>query len=197
MQAILAVIVIVVLAFVGYQYLYRGEEPPATARQAAETAREAAQQAGQALTQAGQALTQGAQQMGQAVQEQAQGAGQALRQQVEETRGAVAGGTEVGRELSGALNDLRTALGNITDPAKVQDALPSLEGIETRLAGLQERAAQLPAEARNGIAGLINQSLPGLKGLAEQAGNLEGGERVKPTLQAIIARLEAWAKTPA
>jgi hypothetical protein len=36
-----------------------------------------------------------------------------------------------------------------------------------------------------------------LKELAAKAGTVQGAEAVKPALDAVIVKLEAWAKTPA
>ena len=112
MQLLLALVIVAVLAFFGWQYLQEGEPPPSL-QQAADTARQAAQQAGQALQQAGQA-----------VQEQSRLAGE-----------TVTGGIDVGREVGTMLGELRATMERLADPARLQEALPSLDSIETRLAG--------------------------------------------------------------
>ena len=60
MPALLVIIVLGVLAFIGYQYVYKQEQPPQTVEQATQQAKEAAgeavSKAREALTAAGQAL---------------------------------------------------------------------------------------------------------------------------------------------
>jgi hypothetical protein len=134
-------------------------------------------------------LQRAAEQAGQAIQE----AGRAI----EDKARAVTGSLDVGQEVGGVLGELRAALGNLTDPAKLQEALPNLEALDARLAGLQERVEQLPTTARGTVAGLVEQSLPALRSLSERVGSLQGGEPAKAKLDAIIDRLEGWAKAPA
>jgi hypothetical protein len=174
MQLLLALVVVAVLAFFGWQYLHQAEPPPSL-QQAAETARQAAQQAGQALQQAGQAL-----------QEQARAAGE-----------TVTGSLDVGREVGAMMGELRATMERLADPARLHEALPSLDSIEARLADMQQQVQALPSEARSAVAGAVNQSLPGLRNLSDRVGAMEGGAAVKEKIDAIIYRLEGWAKAPA
>lgn len=134
-------------------------------------------------------LEHAARQAGQALQE----AGRA----VEDKARALTGSVDVGQEVGSALGELRATLGSLTDPAKLQEALPNLDALDARLAGLQEQVAQLPVAARGTVAGLVEQSLPTLRSLSERVGSLQGGEAAKAKLDAIIDRLEGWAKAPA
>jgi hypothetical protein len=54
---------------------------------------------------------------------------------------------------------------------------------------------QLPAEGKKMLASAINSALPTLKAGADKVASL--GPELKPTLDAIIARLEGWAKAAA
>jgi hypothetical protein len=55
----------------------------------------------------------------------------------------------------------------------------------------------LPEAGRAQLASTVNAALPGLKDLSARMATTEGGQTLKPTLDAIIARLEGWAKAPA
>ena len=63
--------------------------------------------------------------------------------------------------------------------------------------GLAGTVEQLPAAGRAQLARAVNAALPSLKDLSARMGTTEGGQTLKPTLDAIIARLEGWAKAPA
>jgi hypothetical protein len=167
MRSLLAIVVVAALAFLGYRYLQESEAPPSL--------QQATQQAGQAL----------------------QEAGRVVQEKAEAARAAVTGGLDLGQEVSGTLGELRGTLAGLTDPAKLQDALPSLDALETKLAGMQAKVEELPTTARGAVAAAVNESLPTLRSLSERVGSLQGGEPVKAKLDAIIDRLEGWAKPPA
>jgi hypothetical protein len=44
---------------------------------------------------------------------------------------------------------------------------------------------------------VVATALPPLKELAAKAGTVQGAEAIKPALDAVIAKLEAWANAPA
>ena len=89
------------------------------------------------------------------------------------------------------------SLGSITDQASAQAALPSLEELKGKVDGVAAQVDQLPAEGKKLLAALVSAALPPLKELAAKAGSIQGAEAVKPAVDGILAKLEAWANAPA
>lgn len=148
MRWLVTVVVVVVLAFVGYRYFYPDE--------------------------------------GQEVAGPAEQAGEA------------ADGVDLGEEIGTSVNDTVSALEGITDRASAEAALPSLQAVESRLDELSGSVEQLSEEGREALASLLDDSLPELQDLVNKVEGIEGArEVVKPTLDGIMAKLEAWAEQPA
>lgn len=148
MRWLVTVVVVVVLAFVGYRYFYpdEGQEVAGPAEQA----------------------------------------------------GEVADGVDLGEEIGTSVNDTVSALEGIADRASAEAALPSLQAVESRLDELSGSVEQLSEEGREALASLLDDSLPELQDLVNKVEGIEGArEVVKPTLDGIMAKLEAWAEQPA
>lgn len=206
MRWIIGIVVVAVLVILGYQYFRPGSEQIAEqaeqpAEQAAETAQqatedaaeaagEAAQTAGEMAEEAGAATEQT---MGEATEEMAQ-AGEELAQ----SAALVVGDIDLGRELTGVVDRVSGALSGITDAASAEAALPMLNEVRTKLDDLTATVEQLPAEARTTLAGVVSGMLPKLQTLVDQVSGMEGvGDVVKPAVEPIMAKLDAWAKQPA
>jgi hypothetical protein len=185
MRVLIAVLVLAVLAFFGYR-LFQTEEAQQAVQEAAQQVQTTAQQA---TEQAKEAAAQAQQAAGEAAKAASEAAQQAA--------GLVVGGIDVGAELKKTMEQASTALGGITDQASAQAALPSLEELKGKVDGLTTQVEQLPAEGRKMLAGLVGTALPSLKELAAKAGSVQGAEAIKPTLDAMIAKLETWANAPA
>jgi hypothetical protein len=107
-------------------------------------------------------------------------------------------GVNLGEEIGTSVTETVSALGGITDKASAEAALPSLQAVETKLDELSGDVEQLPQHAKEALASLLDDSLPELKDLANKVEGIEGaGEVVKPTLDGIMAKLDAWTKQPA
>jgi small-conductance mechanosensitive channel len=155
-----------------------------TADEAADSAQETAEQATEATEQAADEATDTAEQA-------ADDAGQA-------TAALTEGGIDLGQEVGTAVSDAKTALEGITDKASAEAALPSLEGVKTKLDELGATVGKLPDAGKEALASLLDDSLPELQALVTKVEGIEGvGEVVKPTLDSIVATLEDWAKQPA
>lgn len=217
MRILIGLVVLAALAYVGFQ-TFRTDEGrqtlEETARQAAATAQEAAGQAATAARQAAQVAGEAAREVTQEAGELAgragDAAGEATRQAGEVVRDAgqaaqgagqpaalTVGDVDVGAELRGFVDRTRDTLANVRDQASAEAALPSLQDTRSKLDGLAAQVEQLPAEGRAQLANAVNASLPTLKDLAGRLAGTEGGQTLKPTLDAMIARLEGWAKAPA
>lgn len=219
MRWLITVVVIAIIAFVGYRYFYT-DEGQQVAQQVEETAGEAAQaveetaeeaaeavegatdQAADAAEQAAESTEQATESTEQAVDEAADTAQQAAESATESAEQSMAAltvdGVNLGEEIGTTVSDATSALEGITDKASAEAALPSLQGVESKLDELSSKVEQLPQQAKEALASLLDDSLPELKELASKVEGIEGvGEVVKPTLDGIMAKLDAWAQQPA
>lgn len=174
MRALIGIVVLAALAYFGFRLLQSEEAQQAlqeTTQQASSTVQSAAQAAGEAVRAAGQAA--------------------------QETANLVIGGVDVGAELKGLVEKASASLDSVTDQASAQAARPNLEEVQRQLDGLGAKVEQLPAEGRRLLASAVNAALPGLKEVANRVGSIQGAEGIKPTLDAMVAKLESWAKAPA
>ena len=74
-----------------------------------------------------------------------------------------------------------------------QAALPSLDELKDKVDGLAAQVDQLPAEGKKLLAGVVSTALPPLKELAAKASSIQGADTVKPSIDVMLAKLEAWA----
>jgi hypothetical protein len=202
MRTILVAALLVVLALVGYRYVQEGATPPASfeqaARQAGEAARTAAQAAGDAarrgVDEAGRLLEGGAERVeagARSLQEQARGV-------ADDTQARVVNGIDVGRELRETSDRMQGALASVRENADPGAALPTLEGVNRSLEGLEGRLQGMSAEARRVLAGAVAAVLPAARGVVrELKANPDAERALGPTLDAILAKLEGWARPAA
>ncbi|HEX8375856.1 MAG TPA: hypothetical protein VF606_11835, partial [Geminicoccaceae bacterium] len=193
MRLVLVIAVLLVLAVGGYRFISEtAQQAPASleeaARQAGEAARTAMRAAGDLAREGGQQLREGAAEMG----EQARGAAAGARD-------FVVGGVDVGRELGGVADGVRGALDTARVNAEApQAALPTLHDAEAALGRLETRVEGFSVETRRGLATAVAATLPTVRGLVDQIkANPRAAETLGPSLDAIVARLEAWARGPA
>src|SRR5919106_1674522 len=174
MRWLVTIVVIAILAFVGYRYFYTGE-----GQQVAEQAEQAAEQAAEQ------------------VEETAEEAAQAVEGAAEEATEAVEG-ANLGEEIGTTVGDTVSALEGVTDRASAEAALPDLEAAQSKLDELSGQIEQLPQQGKAALASLLDDSLPELQDLVNKVEGMEGvGEVLKPTLDAIMTKLEAWGRQPA
>ena len=72
-------------------------------------------------------------------------------------------GVDVGKQLTGALDGLKTTLGGITDVASAQAALPKLDEAVKAVDGIGALVSKLSPEQRTMLAGLVAAALPALR----------------------------------
>jgi hypothetical protein len=212
MRAILALIVLVVLAFVGYEYVYKHNPPPQSvdqatqqarqaAGEAATAAREAAQSAQQALgpaaQQAGQALQQGAEKLKEGAQDLGQKAQDAAASRAPQGP-TVVDGVDLGMATREAVGRARAALATATDPTTADGQLSTLKGVNEKLQEIQGKLDRLSAESKRSFAGLVAQDMPELRHLTDRVKGIKGvGPDVGSTLDQILAKLDGWANAQA
>jgi small-conductance mechanosensitive channel len=234
MRWLVTVVVIAIIAFVGYRYFYT-EEGQQVAEQVEETAQEAAQAVEETAEEATEAVEGDADRAGDTAEQAADEATESTEQAADETTAAVEGATDqaaesteqaadeaadsaeqmaesaedataaltvdgvnLGEEVGTTVSDAASALEGITDKASAEAALPSLQAVETKLDELGADVEKLPQHAKEALASLLDDSLPELQDLVTKVEGMEGvGEVVKPTLDGIMAKLDAWAQQPA
>jgi predicted phage tail protein len=230
MRWLVTVVVIAIIAFLGYRY-FSTDEGQQVAEQIEETAEEAAQAVEETAEEATAAVEGTADQAADTAEQAADEATQSTERAADEATAAVEGATDqaadtaeqaadsaeqmaesaedataaltvdgvnLGEEIGTTVSDAAGALEGITDRASAEAALPSLQAVETRLDELGADVEKLPQHAKEALASLLDDSLPELQDLVTKVEGMEGvGEVVKPTLDGIMAKLDAWAEQPA
>jgi hypothetical protein len=219
MRWLVTVVVIAIIAFVGYRYFYTdegqqvAEQVEETAEEATEAVEGATDEAADTADEAAQSTEQTAEEATGAVEgatdqaadtteqaaEEAADSAEQMAQSAEDTTAALTvDGVNLGEEIGTTVSDATSALEGITDKASAEAALPSLQAVETKLDELSGDVEKLPQHAKEALASLLDDSLPELQDLVSKVEGIEGvGEVVKPTLDGIMAKLDAWAEQPA
>ena len=223
MRWLVTVVIIAIVAFVGYRYLYTGEGQQVAeqaAEQVEETTEETARAVGEAAEEATEAVegatdeaAETADEAAQSTEQTAEEATEATEQAAEEgadtaeqeaqsaqdaTAALTVDGVNLGEQIGTTVSDTVSALEGITDRASAEAALPDLEAVGSKLDELNDRIEQLPQQGKEALASLLDDSLPELQDLVNKVEGMEGvGEVVKPTLDGIMTKLEAWGRQPA
>ncbi len=107
----------------------------------------------------------------------------------------VVDGVDVGKQLTTALDGVKSSLGGITDAATAQAALPKLQEATAAIDSISGTVGKLSAEQKTLLATLINAALPAIKEMANKTLAVAGvGDVAKPVVDALMAKLEALAK---
>jgi hypothetical protein len=171
------------------------EEAAATAEQATEEAAEATGEAAETATETAEEAAGTAEQ---ATDEAAEETAEAAEELAQSSAALVVGDIDLGKELTGVVDRTSDALSGITDVASAEAALPALNEARTKLDDLTPTVEQLPENAKTTLASAVGGMLPELRTLVDQVNGIEGvGEVVKPAVEPIMAKLDAWAKQPA
>lgn len=98
--------------------------------------------------------------------------------------------SRLGSDLQDTVQSMTGTLTTITDSATADAALPKLEEAKKKLDGIRASAAQLPAGARAKFDDLIQSYVGGIQEQSQRLASIPGaGEKVKPVLQDLMARL--------
>jgi hypothetical protein len=102
------------------------------------------------------------------------------------------GPIDLGKQLTGAFDNTRTALQQVSDPASAKAALPQLNDAVAQLGKLQVAAGQASDQEKKTIAAMIDKAQPGLQNAIDKALATPGvADVLKPTLDAFKAKLAA------
>ena len=206
MKLIIVVVLLAVLGYFGYQYVQEGNAPPSVERavqdareqagQALDAAGEAARSAGQALQQGAGNVLEGAEQVGERAGQAAQGGAQDVRQTAQNAADEARGGLDVGRELEEFVGSVRKAASDLNNSATAEAVREEVNQLNEQLKGLAPQVEQLPETAQRGFASAASAALPTVRDLATRIEGMQGGQSLKPTLDAIVAKLEEWSRPP-
>jgi hypothetical protein len=157
---------------------------------ASRTIDQAKQSAGDAARTAGAAVGQAKQDAADA----ARRAGEKTSQAVDSAASAVQNAAQVGDDLKGAVGNLTDSFTKITDPASAEAAIPKLKEISTKVDSLNALASKLPADARSSISSVLGTSMTKLKEVSEKAMAIPGvSEKLKPVVEPLMKKLNALA----
>jgi hypothetical protein len=202
MRWLLGILVVVVLAFLGYEAFRPASRPPVAqgpVQSAADSAGEAEQPAidrTQALAeQAASKAQQVARDAAQKMQATAERVAKAAQDVANSGSALAVGDTDVGKGLTDAVNGVTATLGAITDQASAQAAVPKLVEIDARLYELKPKIEQLQGDARKTLASLVTGMLPKVQSAIDRVQATPGaGEAIKPALDPIMTKLDDWSQ---
>lgn len=191
---IIGLIVLVAIVFVGWRW-FGGDD---TARQVAQQAQEAAEQAAAATQEAATATQEAVQDAAEQAAEAAGEAATAVGNLAQSLQALAVDGVDVGSRIGGAVNSLTSALAGISDGPTAEAAKAKIDEAGQALSEVGTTVEQLPAEGRKLLADALSAALPTIRAGIDRVTAIEGvGAELKPTLDEIYARLEAWARVPA
>jgi predicted negative regulator of RcsB-dependent stress response len=187
MRGLIIVIVVAVAAYFGYRYFTTTD----SGQQVAEQVQDAAKEATEKVEAAAESVTEAAKEATDQASDTAQQAAQSVSD-------LTVNGVDLGQQIGTASSDATSALEGITDKASAEAALPSLEAVQAKIDELGGSVENLPDAAKESLASLLADGMPTLRELVAKVEGIDGvGPVVKPTLDAIMAKLDAWAKQPA
>jgi len=112
------------------------------------------------------------------------------------TQNLMLAGVDVGKEIAGGLENLRTALQGITDADSAKAALPKLQDAKGQIDKVNGLIGQLSQEQRKTLAGLVSQFMPTLNPLFDTVLTIPGvAEWIKPTIDGLRTTLSALTTT--
>jgi Bacterial protein of unknown function (DUF937) len=114
---------------------------------------------------------------------------------VEPAQNLMVGDVDLGERVTAFFDGAKETLQGITDAASAQAALPKLEEMRTNVDQMSDLAAQLPAEGKQALAGLVSSAMPGLLELIDKAMAIPGvSDVLKPVVDPMRAKLESLAQ---
>jgi hypothetical protein len=99
-------------------------------------------------------------------------------------------GLNIDRQVTDSIASLRTTLAGITDAASARAALPKVQEAAAQIDKVGGLSAQLSAEQRKLLAGIVSPSLPTLNQLLEKVLAIPGvSDVLRPTIDTLKAKL--------
>ena len=99
-------------------------------------------------------------------------------------------GLNIDKQVTDSIASVRTTLTGISDAASAQAALPKLQEAASEIDKVGGLSAQLSAEQRKLLAGIVSPSIPTLNQLLEKVLAIPGvSDVLKPTIDTLKAKL--------
>jgi hypothetical protein len=112
------------------------------------------------------------------------------------TQNLMLAGVDVGKEMAGGLENLRTVLRGVTDADSAKAALPKLQDAKGQIDKVNGLIGQLSPEQRKILAGMVNQFMPTINPLFDKVLAIPGvAELIKPTIDGLRTTLAALTTT--
>ena len=112
------------------------------------------------------------------------------------TQNLTLAGVDVGKEMAGGLENLRTVLQGVTDADSAKAALPKLQDAKGQIDKVNGLIGRLSPEQRKTFAGLVNQFMPTLNPLFDRVLSIPSvDELIKPTIDGLRTTLAALTTT--
>jgi hypothetical protein len=109
--------------------------------------------------------------------------------------GLVIDGVDIGKQMTTALDGLKSTMASITDTATAQTALPKLAEAGTAIETVNGMLAKLSPEQKTALAAIVTAAMPAIKEAAGKVLAIQGvGDIAKPVVEGLIAKLESLAK---
>jgi hypothetical protein len=110
------------------------------------------------------------------------------------TQNLMLAGVDVGKEITGGLENLRTALQSVKDADSAKTALPKLQDAKGQIDKVNGLIDQLSPEQRKILAGLVNQFMPTINSLFDKVLAIPGvADLIKPIVDELRTTLKAFA----
>jgi Bacterial protein of unknown function (DUF937) len=115
---------------------------------------------------------------------------QTVQQGATSAQSLMVGGVDIGKQVNDGINNLRSTLDGVTDPASAQTALPKLQDATSQFDKVGAMVAQLSPEQKKILAGLVTPALPALNQLFDKVLAIPGvAQMLKPAIDAVKAKL--------
>ncbi|MFY9840832.1 MAG: DUF937 domain-containing protein [Xanthobacteraceae bacterium] len=117
---------------------------------------------------------------------------QTASQGMNQTTTLATNGSDIGKQLTNNIANVRTTLNGVTDVPSAQAALPKLQEATAQIDKTGNQAAQLSADQRKQISSLVDPMMPALNQLCERVLAIPGVAQVlKPSVDSLKAKLTA------
>jgi hypothetical protein len=111
---------------------------------------------------------------------------------IEDAAGALPAATQLGKDLTALYTSASETLNGIKDAASAEKALPQLKTLTEKVGAMKSIWDELPEAGRSTISSITSSHRGKLKDLVSKVAAMPGvGEKVKPILDQLVARLSA------
>jgi hypothetical protein len=99
-------------------------------------------------------------------------------------------GLDIGKQITTSIASLRTTLDGVSDVPSAQAALSKMQAVTAQIDKVGGQVAQLSADQRKVLAGLVNPMMPAFNQLCDKVLAIPGVAAVlKPSVDALKAKL--------